>query len=64
MTKGNHFKYINTNETFSEALGVEVSLKLRNTIGHNDVVYDTALQEITYILDPGNKSKKLTEYLL
>ena len=31
MTKGNRFKYINTNETFTEALGVEVSPNLRNT---------------------------------
>ena len=64
MEKGKRYHFCINNEMFTDFLGIEVNVKLRNAIGHNDVEYDTASQIITYIPDPKNRANKRTEYLL
>lgn len=64
LTKATRFHFCLKNEIYTDFLGVIVNPKLRNAIGHNDVEYNTALQLITYIPNPKDRTKKKTEYLL
>ena len=64
LTKATRFHFCLKNEIYTDFLGVIVNPKLRNAIGHNDVEYNTALQLITYIPTPKDRTKKKTEYLL
>lgn len=64
LTKANRFHFCDETELYTECLHVKVNSKLRNAIGHNDVSYDTITQQITYIPNPKDRSKKETAYLL
>lgn len=64
MSKATRFHYCIRTELYTDFLGVKVNAKLRNAIGHNDVKYDTVSQLITYIPNPKDRSKKMTEWLL
>lgn len=64
LTKANRFHFCDETELYTECLHVIVNSKLRNAIGHNDVSYDTITQQITYIPNPKDRSKKETSYLL
>lgn len=64
LTKAYRYKYCIDTEIYTDKLRVVINSKLRNAIGHNDVEYDTALQKITYIPNPRDRSKKNEEYLL
>lgn len=63
-TKAVRFHYCDADEKYTAALNVIVNQKLRNAIGHNDISYDCLTQEIIYVPDPKNRSKKETTYLL
>ncbi|MCB5288490.1 MAG: SEC-C domain-containing protein, partial [Candidatus Cloacimonetes bacterium] len=63
-TKANRFHFCDETELFTEYLHIKVNSKLRNAIGHNDVDYDPITQQITYIPNPKDRSKKETAYLL
>lgn len=63
-TKAVRFHYCDVNEKYTGALNVIVNQKLRNAIGHNDLSYDCLTQEITYVPDPKNRSRKEKTYLL
>ena len=63
-TKANRFHFCSKAEKYTELLRTEINVKIRNAIGHKDVVYDTITQEITYTPDPKNRAKKHKEYLL
>lgn len=63
-TKAVRFHYCDANEKYTGTLNVTVNQKLRNAIGHNDVSYDCFTQEITYVPDPKNRSRKEKTYLL
>lgn len=64
LTKSNRFHFCDDTELYTECLHVIVNSKLRNAIGHNDVSYNTITQQITYIPNPKDRSKKETSYLL
>lgn len=64
LTKANRYRFCIDKEMYTEFLHISVNSKLRNAIGHNDVDYDTASQLITYIPNPKDRTKKVTEYLL
>lgn len=49
---------------YTKCLHVVANSKLRNAIGHNDISYDTITQQITFIPNPRDRSKKKTIYLL
>lgn len=64
LTKAIRFHYCTEKETYTDYLKVIVNSKLRNAIGHNDVSYDTIKQQITYIPNLKDRTKKETIYLL
>lgn len=64
LTKASRYHFCLNTEVYTDFLNVVVNAKLRNAIGHNDVEYDTVSQKITYIPNPKDRTKKLTEYLL
>lgn len=64
ITKARRYHLCDKNELYTDYLQILVNAKLRNAIGHNDVSYDTISQQITYIPDSKDRSKKKTEYLL
>ena len=64
LTKANRFHYCSSKEIYTDYLKVKVNTKMRNAIGHNDIGYDTIKQQITYIPNPKDRSKKETSYLL
>jgi len=64
LTKANRFHFCDETESYTECLHVKVNSKLRNAIGHNDFSYDTITQQITYIPNSKDRSKKETAYLL
>ena len=63
-TKAVRFHYCDKCEKYTGVLNVTVNQKLRNAIGHNDAFYDCLTQEIAYVPDPKNRSKKEKTYLL
>lgn len=63
-TKAVRFHYCDKGEKYTGVLDVIINQKLRNAIGHNDASYDCLTQEITYVPDPKNRSKKEKTYLL
>ncbi len=63
-TKAVRFHYCDKGEKYTAAIDVIVNQKLRNAIGHNDVSYDCITQEITFVPDPKDRTKKETTYLL
>jgi len=64
LPKATRYHFCLSEEIYTGFLNVVVNAKLRNAIGHNDVEYDTINQLITYIPNPKDRSKKLTQYLL
>lgn len=64
LAKGKRYQLCIENEMYTGELGIIVNKKIRNAIGHNDVLYDTIKQLITYIPDCRDRTKKKTEYLL
>ena len=63
-TKANRLHFIDSGEQHMDFIEAVCNSKLRNAIGHNDVEYNAVEQIITYIPNPRDRSKKLTEYLL
>lgn len=63
-TKGTRYHFCDTSEIYVEKLNLKINSKLRNAIGHNDVEYNTIIQQMTYIPDPKDRSKQATAYLL
>ncbi len=63
LAKAKRYRFC-LNEIYTNFLNVDVNVKLRNAIGHNDINYDTVSQLITYVPDPQNRAKVKTEYLL
>lgn len=45
-------------------MNCDVSSKLRNAIGHNDVEYNKVSQQITYIPNPKQRANRENTYLL
>lgn len=64
LTKAKRYHYCNEAEMYTKCLHVVANSKLRNAIGHNDISYDTITQQITFIPNPRDRSKKKTIYLL
>ena len=64
LSKANRFHYCDETEQYTKELQVILNSKLRNAIGHNDVEYDAITQNITYIPNPKDRTKKETAYLL
>lgn len=62
-TKAVRFHYCDKGEKYIVALDVIVNQKLRNAIGHNDVSYDCVTQEITYVPDPKDRTRKETTWI-
>lgn len=63
-TKANRYRFCDEKEMYTECLRVIANSKLRNAIGHNDINYNTITQQITYIPNPKDRTKKETTYLL
>ena len=61
--KGNRFKFINNDEKFCSILDLNVNIKLRNAIGHNDYKFDPITQIIEYLPNQSSKDAE-TIYLL
>lgn len=64
LTKANRYHFCDETEMYTRCLHVLFNSKLRNAIGHNDVNYNTITQQITYIPNPKDRTKKETTYLL
>lgn len=64
LGKGNRYHFSKSNEMYTSYLKCDVSSKLRNAIGHNDVQYDKVSQQITYIPDSKQRANKKSTYLL
>lgn len=63
-TKANRFRFCTSNEKYTDLLKTIINPKLRNAIGHKDVKYNSITQEIVYVPNPKDRSKKFSEYLL
>ena len=62
--KWRRYQYCDNNELYTKELHVIINTNLRNAIGHNDYKYNTVTQEITYLPNPSDRSRKETAYLL
>ena len=64
MSKANRYKYCLASEPYTQKLHLVQLSKLRNAIGHEDIIYDPVSQIITYAPDKNRKDKKNSLYLL
>jgi len=64
LGKGNRYHFSKSNELYTSYLNCDVSSKLRNAIGHNDVEYNKVSQQITYIPNPKQRANRENTYLL
>ncbi len=64
LSKANRYHYCDDAEQYTKVLKIVLNSKLRNAIGHNDFDYNAVSQQITYVPNPKDRSKKETAYLL
>lgn len=64
LTKGKRYHFSKSNELYVNYLKCDISSKLRNAIGHDDVEYNKVSQQIIYIPNPKKRANKEHTYLL